>query len=310
MKVLGVAEINENLENVCTFYHHPDKMIEIEKERFYMDPIIIDIDLCTGCGICTKLCPYGIPATQGDGEQPSVNPATAPYCSRCGHCEAICPEGAINVNYPGAGPVADDVPDQPDITPGQLAKLVMMRRSIRDYRGESVPRETLEKLFNIIRYAPTGMNGQSVHWLVIRNPDEVRRLSGRVIDWAREVRETQPDNPLVPALTLLIEAWESGTDPICHGAPHLVIAHGRKDNPVSFIDAIIALTHLDLAAPVFDLGTCWAGFMQIGLDAAPDLMRELGLPEGHKSHYAMMLGYPKYSFQRVPKRDPAKVTWG
>jgi len=39
-------------------------------------------------------------------------------------------------------------------------------------------------------------------------------------------------------------------DPICRGAPHLVIAHGRKDNPAGFTDAVIALTHLDLAAPV------------------------------------------------------------
>ena len=46
-----------------------------------------------------------------------------------------------------------------------------------------------------------------------------------------------------------------------------------------------------------------------GFAASPDLAEELQLPDGHKSHYAMMLGYPKYRFHRVPKRDPAKVTW-
>jgi hypothetical protein len=38
-------------------------------------------------------------------------------------------------------------------------------------------------------------------------------------------------------------------------------------------------------------------------------MKELDLPDDHKSHYVMMLGYPKYRFQRPPKRDAVKVTW-
>jgi nitroreductase/NAD-dependent dihydropyrimidine dehydrogenase PreA subunit len=272
-----------------------------------MDPITIDPNLCSGCGICTRLCPYGIPTLNDADETATVNPVTAPYCSRCGHCEAVCPERAITTTYPGAVPAPGIAGEA--ITPGQIAALMMMRRSIRDYKEKTVPRETLEEIFDIIRYAPTGMNGQSVHWLVIQDPAEVHRLSGRVIDWARDMMKTRPDSPLAPVFPLLIRAWENGIDPICHRAPHLVIAHGRRDQPLGFIDAIIALTHLDLAAPVFGLGTCWAGFMQIALDTSPAITAELNLPEGHKPHYAMMLGYPEYRFHRAPKRDAAKVTW-
>lgn len=273
-----------------------------------MDPIHIDSTLCSGCGICAILCPSNIPVLDKETKLPAINPAAAPSCSRCGHCEAACPEGAISVRYPGAGAVPQ-ISDQP-VTPGQLRHLMLMRRSIRDYRDNTVPRETLEEILDIIRYAPTGMNGQSVHWLVVGDPGEVRRLSGKVIDWLRGLSKQQPDHPLAPFAPMLIRAWENGMDPICHGAPHLFIAHGRRDNPVGCIDAVIALTHLDLAAPVFGLGTCWAGFLQIALDASPDLLKELEIPCDHKSHYAMMLGYPKYQFWRVPKRDAAKVTWG
>jgi nitroreductase/Pyruvate/2-oxoacid:ferredoxin oxidoreductase delta subunit len=272
-----------------------------------MDPIRIDTTLCSGCGICASLCPSRIPVQDENTKIPSVNPVTAPLCIRCGHCEAACPEGAITVTYPGAGPVPE-IADEP-VTTGQLRQLMLMRRSVRDYHDRTVPRETLDEIFAIIRYAPTGMNGQSVHWLVIGDPGEVRKLSGRVIDWLRDLMKHQPDHPLAAFAPMLVGAWESGLDPICHGAPHLVIAYGRKDNPVGFIDAVIALAHLDLAAPVFGLGTCWAGFMQIALDASPDLVKELQLPDGHKPHYAMMLGYPKYRFPRPPKRDAAKVTW-
>jgi nitroreductase/Pyruvate/2-oxoacid:ferredoxin oxidoreductase delta subunit len=272
-----------------------------------MDPISIDTTLCSGCGICAILCPTKIPVMDDTVKLPAVNPATAPYCIRCGHCEAACPEGAIMVRYPGAGPVPP-ISSLP-VTPGQLGQLVGMRRSIREYRDAVVPRETLGEIFAIIRYAPTGMNGQSVHWIVIESPEEVRRLSGLAIEWMRDLVKNQPDHPFAPVAGKIIRAWEHGADPICRGAPRLVIAHGRKDNPVGFVDAVIAMTHLDLVAPVFGLGTCWAGFMQIALDASPDLKREVGIPDDHTSHYAMMLGYPKYRFFRVPKRDAAKVTW-
>ncbi|MDD1708704.1 MAG: nitroreductase family protein [Methanoregulaceae archaeon] len=273
-----------------------------------MDPVTIDTSLCSGCGICMILCPHSIPVLNEETEKAAINPIAAPYCSRCGHCESACPEGAIAVMYPGAGPVPV-ISGQP-VTTGQLGQLMMMRRSIRDFHEKTVPQETLQEIFDIIRYAPTGMNSQSVHWLVIGDPEEVRRLSGGVIDWARDLLKAQPGHPLAPVFPLLIGAWERGRDPICHGAPHLIIAHGRRDNPVGFIDAVIAMTHLDLAAPVFGLGTCWAGFMQIALDSSPDLEKELKLPTDHKPHYAMMIGYPKYRFLRAPKRDAVKVTWG
>jgi nitroreductase len=32
-------------------------------------------------------------------------------------------------------------------------------------------------------------------------------------------------------------------------------------NPAASTDAIIALTHVDVAAPSFGIGTCWAGFV-------------------------------------------------
>jgi hypothetical protein len=50
--------------------------------------------------------------------------------------------------------------------------------------------------------------------------------------------------------------------------------------------------------------------MQIALDTLPALAAELNLPEGHTPHYAMMLGYPKYRFHRVLKRDAPKWSGG
>lgn len=273
-----------------------------------MTDIVIDSSRCSGCGLCTRACPYSILDMKEEDGVASVNPIAVSYCSRCGHCCAICPEAAITITYPGAGPVAD-LSGETLPTIGQLSRLMMARRSVRDYKPELVPKEVFLQIFDIIRYAPTGMNGQSVSWLVMQDPEEVRAFIGRVIEWARKVVKEQPAHPLSPVLPMIISEWDQGTDRVCHGAPHLVFTHSHKDNPVGFIDSVIAMTHLDLAAPVFGLGTCWAGIAHIALDSSPGLMQSIGLPAGHKTHYAMMIGYPRYQFRSIPPRNAANVTW-
>lgn len=273
-----------------------------------MSEITINQDQCSGCGICSVVCPYLIIRIEEKTQKAMVIPQAAPYCSTCGHCGAICPEGAISVTSPDIGPIPV-LTGQTLPTTGQMSQLIMSRRSIRDYTKKTIPRETFEEIINLVRYAPTGMNDQSVHWLVIQKPEDVRELAGKVIEWARETVKTQPDHVLTPLLPMIIGAWDRGADKICHGAPGLVFAHGHKDNPVAFIDSVIALTHLDLTAPVFGLGTCWAGIVQIALDSSPELMNSLGLPADHKTFYGMMIGYPKYSYPRIPGRNSAKITW-
>ncbi|MBN1166081.1 MAG: nitroreductase family protein [Methanospirillaceae archaeon] len=273
-----------------------------------MTEITIDPTLCSGCGICVRTCPYGILQLTDDADVASVIPERVDFCSHCGHCSAICPDNAITISYEGAGPVPDlsreDIP-----TAGALSRLMVSRRSIREYQKKPVPQDILSQIFDIIRYAPTGMNGQSVHWLVVQDPKEIRELIGRVIDWARMVVRDQPAHPLAPILPVMITEWEEGRDRICHRAPQIIFASSHKDNPIGFVDAIIALTHLDLAAPVFGLGTCWAGILQIALSSSPELMESIGLPKDFVSHYAMMIGYPATSYPGIPVRNAASVTW-
>jgi len=273
-----------------------------------MTDISISLPLCSGCKTCTEVCPYFILKTDESTKKPAVDHQLISRCCHCGHCEAVCPEGAITVMYTGAGPVPG-TPEYHPVSPVQIGQHLMMRRSIRDYTPEPVPEETLRQILEIVRYAPTGMNGQPVHWLVMRDPAEIRNLAGTIIEWGRDVVKNQPGHPLAPILPMVIDAWDQGADPVCHHAPCLVIAHGPHDNPNVFIDAVIAMTHLDIVAPSFGLGTCWAGFVQIAAATSPAVARSLRLPEGHRAQCAMLAGYPEFRFRRIPKRDDLKVTW-
>ena len=114
---------------------------------------------------------------------------------------------------------------------------------------------------------------------------------------------------MAPYLPTLIAAWDAGLDLICRDAPHLIIPHIPKENPIAPVDGIIALTHLDLASPAFGIGTCWAGFVYMASCSYQPLKEMLAIPEGRIPAYVMMIGYPSYKPSYIPTRNPLIVSW-
>jgi ferredoxin len=55
----------------------------------------IDLDICTGCGDCVELCPFGIVKLQ-NGKAAIVSPENCDYCT---DCETFCPPGAIRCPF-------------------------------------------------------------------------------------------------------------------------------------------------------------------------------------------------------------------
>jgi hypothetical protein len=95
---------------------------------------------------------------------------------------------------------------------------------------------------------------------------------------------------------------DSGIDLIGYNAPHLLFAHIPKieqqtDDPT---EAIIAMTHIDIAAPSFGIGTCWAGFVQMAVDAYGPLQAALEVPDGRIIKSAMMFGYSQFEVRSIP----------
>ncbi len=227
-------------------------------------------------------------------------------CARCGHCVAVCPSGSLTHREIPVGqcPLLDE---SLKVTSGQCTQLIKGRRSIRVYKDKKVPREEIERVIEVARYAPTGHNSQAVQWLVIDDEGEVRRLSEIGADWMRWVVKNNPQ--LAPMVEGALQRQESGIDVFLRGAPAVVIAFSEQSNPVAYMDCIIALSYFDLAANTMGLGCCWAGYFIFAATSFPPMMEALSLPEGHTLYGSLMVGYPKYSYQRIPLRKPANITW-
>jgi nitroreductase/NAD-dependent dihydropyrimidine dehydrogenase PreA subunit len=268
----------------------------------------VDHEKCTGDGICASVCPVGIikmPELNGGHPEPVTGAEL--MCINCGHCLAVCPQGALTLESmkDSEMPVFDHglLP-----SPEQLTLAMCARRSVRVYQEKRVPRETLASLIDVARYAPSGGNSQPVHWLIIENPDEVQRLAGLVIDWMRLLVKENPQDVRM-GLDRLVAAWDLKKDAICRNAPHLIIAHGPQSSPMTQSSCIIALTYLELAAFVYGLGACWAGFVHWAATAYPPLQQALALPDDHPCCGGMLIGYPEYRYHRIPARKEAPLTW-
>ena len=118
-------------------------------------------------------------------------------------------------------------------------------------------------------------------------------------------------SPLVAAMHLdrAVASWDTGKDVICRSAPHLIIAHAHKADRTAPPAATLALSYLELAAPSFGLGCCWAGFFSVAANVWPPMQKALDLPQGHIRFGALMIGHPKYRYMRLPSRNQPVITW-
>ena len=118
-----------------------------------------------------------------------------------------------------------------------------------------------------------------------------------------------PEMALSMNLDKAVKRWEAGYDVVLRDAPVVIVAHADKENRLASTNCSIALTYLELAATGMGLGCCWAGFFNGAATSFPPMIEALPLPEGHKCFGAMMVGYPKYSYHRIPTRKGPKIIW-
>ena len=101
---------------------------------------------------------------------------------------------------------------------------------------------------------------------------------------------------------MIVGAWDAGYDVVLREAPALIVASAPKSGSNGMVDVTLALSYLELAATAMGLGTCWAGLVQGAILSSPQLKKEMGIPEDHRHHYPLMLGYPKPKYFRLPER--------
>jgi nitroreductase/NAD-dependent dihydropyrimidine dehydrogenase PreA subunit len=270
------------------------------------DLITVDPARCRRDGICVATCPLELITMDENG--PVAVADAARRCVDCGHCVAVCPAGALThraMSPSQCVPIAKGWRLRPEL----VAALLKGRRSTRVYQRRPVDRDILARIIDLARHAPTGLNRQPVKWLVVHRRKEFRRLLEIAVNWMRATVKDRPPSARQFGLARLVTAWEAGRDLIGRNAPHLVVAYANRQDPTAPAACLIALSHLEIAALPFGVGTCWAGYFMMAASQSPAVQAALGLAEGDSLYGAMMIGYPRFSYHRIPLRKPADIAW-
>lgn len=267
----------------------------------------VDRKKCVGCGDCAADCVANIIALT-DGI-PAIDPAKADWCIGCQHCLAVCPTGAVSIL--GLDPAASEVKAPPVVDAEALGRLVMLRRSCRQFSREPVDAALLDRLVALAAYAPTGVNNMGRLFTIIGDADAMdrfRRLAADAVVAAGD-RGAVPEEH-----SWLVDAareWRGGgRDVLFRTAPHMLVVSNPDSAPCPEQDCLIALAYFEILAVAHGLGTVWAGIPHAILKfIAPELRQTLGMPADHENFYVLLFGKPKVTFKRSVQRKPENVRY-
>ncbi|MGI9950923.1 nitroreductase family protein [Moorellaceae bacterium AZ2] len=185
-----------------------------------------------------------------------------------------------------------------------LYEAIRKRRSIRKYKPDMVPRETIARLLEQAMWAPSGLNWQQWEFMVVTGPkkEELAASYGRITEFG-----FPPAGQRTPAQESFIQ-WAKTLG----GAPVAIVAltpaYGdpavRKMNLES---VSAAFAYLLLAATAEGLGTCW---MTGPLRNEKEIRRILEIPDDKEIVAMTPLGYPDEEPAPPPRKDQQeKIQW-
>jgi nitroreductase len=165
-----------------------------------------------------------------------------------------------------------------------FSKLAATRQSVREYRPDRVPREAIERCLEAARLAPSACNSQPWKFVVVDDPELVRKVAAATISGPIRFNKFAETAPVI----IVVVREPSKAEAVAGGA--------ARNVPYAYIDIGIAVEHFCLAAAEQGLGTCILGWL---VDAR--MKRILSVPANRKIALAITVGYP--ASDRIRQKD-------
>ena len=216
----------------------------------------------------------------------------------------------------------------------EVTEAIESRRSVRGYRPEPVPRDVLEQILGVARWAPSANNSQ---------PWEMAVITGRPLDELREamanrgLETLKPDMPipfpsyppsylnrckengrrLYEVLGIArtdMEArmrWERFCMRFFDAPAAAIVFVERSLGSYAVLDTGMFVQNVNLLCRSRGLGTC----VEMGVVFFPDILRQkLNIPESKLIICGLAIGYPDEDAAAAkfqPLREPVKsfTTW-
>lgn len=164
-----------------------------------------------------------------------------------------------------------------------LYELMLSRRSIRQFKPDSVSRDILEKLVNSARLAPSGANLQPLEFVVI-DDEELRKKLFSCLRWAAYI------------------APDGNPRPGCEPTAYVVILVNLDVRKSGFErDVGAAVENMIITAWEERIGSCW-----IASADTNKIQKMLKVPEDYMVDSVLALGYPDEEPKIEEMKDSVK----
>jgi nitroreductase/NAD-dependent dihydropyrimidine dehydrogenase PreA subunit len=264
------------------------------------DVFSVDAARCLRCGLCVRDCAF---KALGKGEDGLPVMASPDKCMRCQHCLAVCPPGAVS--FDGAT-ASDCLPAQAELPSLEaVSNWMRLRRSVRAYRPDSVPRATLDAILGTLGNSSTGCNARSLTFTCFPDAAAMDALRARFLSFlAAPHGRMLPRWLAVPACSLR----KGGADFFFRGATGLLIVSSYTSSPgvtTPAEDVTLACSRFEMLATAAGFGTCWCGLLGLCERELPGLVEAIaGIPRG-RPFQAVLFGLPAVRYPRGVVRDRA-----
>jgi len=289
--------------------------------------IFLDIDKCTGCGLCVEVCKdfsYRI-------VDHKVVKADKPIfgCVACGHCMMVCPTGVIAIEGRTLSPVQlFDLPDKSTApTYNSLLAMLQRRRSVREFKDLPVEAGIINQILDAAQTAPMGIPPSDVRVLVLENKQQVHTFAVELSKYLSGIRwmasnwfillmrpfwgkaNTEIMQSFIkPVFDIYVDTMNKGKNLINYDAPLAMYFYGSPYCDPA--DPIIAATYAMLAGESLGLGTCMIGgihpFIQYGKKARL-FRKKYGIKYASREGLFVIFGYSDVRYQRGVKRTFADI---
>ncbi len=286
--------------------------------------IIVDIKSCTKCKACVNECNY----YDFDSDTLSINDEADEFCIECGKCAAVCPVNAIKLKI-HKDEILKDVPTEEYLSSFEsLSNLLRIRRSRRQFKDITVPKELIEKILNVAgRYSATAKNEENVYFTIVQDREKLNRLSNEINNQIKEIIETFEDphkrktletsfppqfvsslEEIIPFFKRMLKRIERGREE-WHWDAEIIIIHSPEASLALKENCSLAACQIMLAAETLGLGTCSLGYMTFFFSILRSIRKIVELPINHIVGYTLAIGYPKAHYYRIPARKPLNAEW-
>lgn len=185
------------------------------------------------------------------------------------------------------------------------------RKSIRKYRNEAIPSETLQRVLEAATYAPSGKNRQNWRFFVLQGKkrDEYVKLSQKSWLGIKDILAKR----LKPSLYEFTERFFFTLG----NAPVVVLCYSHNDAQERYHTSIgsvyMAVENMNLAAVAEGLGACTMG-APLEIKAEVDAFLQLGENKEYQCGElellcALTLGWPDHDPPQAPRLKENRFTF-